>query len=249
MDLTVCSLAERPDLRRKVEALQRRAWPLFMWLGHDEAAERYWSAIFETFAAYQICFLVGGKVIAASHSLPYGWDGSIEGLPAGWDDSLVRGFDHHRAGRAPNTLGVLSMVLSSKHQGQGLSGRMVQEFVHLARRQALDTCIVPVRPTLKHQHLEMAIEDYVAWRRDDGLPWDPWLRVHARLGAETLAIAHASMTYTGTLREWESWTRLKFPESGSYPITGGLVPLEVDRDHDRGTYVEPNVWVRHRVAS
>jgi hypothetical protein len=53
------------------------------------------------------------------------------------------------------------------------------------------------------------------------------------------------MTVEGSVAEWESWTDMAFPESGTYVLPGALVPIEIDRDRDRGTYVEPNVWMLH----
>jgi hypothetical protein len=66
-----------------------------------------------------------------------------------------------------------------------------------------------------------------------------------RLGAEFVAVASASMTIEGTVAGWESWTGMAFPESGAYVVPDALVPVEIDRDADRGLYVEPNVWMRH----
>jgi len=42
---------------------------------------------------------------------------------------------------------------------------------------------------------------------------------------------------------------MRFPDSGSYVAPGALVPVEIDRESDRGLYVEPNVWMRHRLSS
>ena len=89
---------------------------------------------------------------------------------------------------------------------------------------------------------------YMCWERDDGLPLDPWLRVHRRLGAEFLGVAHPSMRITGTVREWEEWTGLRFPESGPYVVPGALQPVEMDLEEDLGVYEEPNVWMRHPVS-
>ena len=91
------------------------------------------------------------------------------------------------------------------------------------------------------------MERYVRWRRDDGLLFDPWLRLHERLGAELLRVAPASMTVDGTVAEWEEWAGLAFPESGEYPVAGALVPVTIDRERDLGRYVEPNVWMLHKV--
>ena len=66
------------------------------------------------------------------------------------------------------------------------------------------------------------------------------------LGGQIIATAPRSQTMTGTVREWEGWTGMVFPSTGEYVIPRGLSTLHIDRDEDRGRYVEPNVWVRHR---
>jgi hypothetical protein len=84
--------------------------------------------------------------------------------------------------------------------------------------------------------------------RDDGLPLDPWLRVHRRLGARFLEVAPESMVIAGTISEWEEWTGMGFPESGAYVVQGALQPVEMDLERDLGVYREPNVWMRHPVG-
>ena len=93
----------------------------------------------------------------------------------------------------------------------------------------------------------MPIARYLTWRRGDGELFDPWLRLHERLGAEILGVCPGSLVVTGTVAEWEQWTGMAFPDSGAYVVDGALVPVEIDREHDRGRYVEPNVWMRHPV--
>ena len=39
--------------------------------------------------------------------------------------------------------------------------------------------------------------------------------------------------------------RAGVPGGGSYVVDGALVPVEIDRERDRGSYREPNVWMRH----
>jgi hypothetical protein len=84
-------------------------------------------------------------------------------------------------------------------------------------------------------------------RAASSLLFDPWLRVHERLGGTILRPEPHSMTITGTVAEWEGWTGMTFPESGGYWFPAGLAPLAVDRDADRGSYREPNVWMLHAV--
>ena len=38
---------------------------------------------------------------------------------------------------------------------------------------------------------------------------------------------------------------MAFPETGAYWFPRGLAPLTIDLDVDRGSYWEPNVWMRH----
>ena len=91
----------------------------------------------------------------------------------------------------------------------------------------------------------MPIERYAGWRRPDGQLFDPWMRVHERLGAAVLKPEPLSLRITGTITEWESWTGMTFPDSGDYWFPGGLATVHIDREHDRGSYWEPNVWMRH----
>jgi hypothetical protein len=117
----------------------------------------------------------------------------------------------------------------------------------VAEERGLRALIAPVRPTLKYLCPLTPMNRYAKWRRKDGLPFDQWLRGHARLGAEFLKVAPKSMTITGSISEWEGWTGVSFPESGPYIVPGALQPVEIDLDRDLGTYEEPNVWMRHPV--
>lgn len=58
--------------------------------------------------------------------------------------------------------------------------------------------------------------------------------------------AERSVVMTGSVVDWERWAGMPFPDSGSYVVPGALAPVMIDRRHDRGELVEPNVWVRHR---
>ena len=60
------------------------------------------------------------------------------------------------------------------------------------------------------------LEDYMRWRREDGQLFDPWMRVHERLGARVVAALPRSMKITGTVREWETGVS---PDFGQDPMT------------------------------
>ena len=116
-----------------------------------------------------------------------------------------------------------------------------------AAARGLSDLVAPVRPSQKHAYPLTPMERYVEWRRDDGKLLDAWLRTHEQAGAELIAVAPASMRITGSVGDWESWTGLRFPDSGRYVVPGALVPVEIDRERDEGVYVEPNVWMHHRI--
>jgi len=54
------------------------------------------------------------------------------------------------------------------------------------------------------------------------------------------------MLITGTVAEWEDWTKMAFPQTGQYVVPAALDLVEIDREQDRGTYAETNLWMRHR---
>jgi hypothetical protein len=58
-------------------------------------------------------------------------------------------------------------------------------------------------------------------------------------------VAAESVRVAGTVAEWEQWTEMAFPETGSYVVPDALVPVEIDRERDEGLYIEPNVWMVH----
>ena len=161
----------------------------------------------------------------------------------------MRGVRDRRQGRRPTALSALLAAVDPARQGRGLSRVVLRAMGALARRHGLGALLAPVRPTLKHRDPLTSMEDYVHWRRADRLPFDPWLRVHVRLGARVLRVAGRSMVIEGRVREWEQWTAMRFPASGRYVVPGALVPITIDRRRDHGRYVEPNVWMLHPLTT
>jgi hypothetical protein len=142
----------------------------------------------------------------------------------------------------------LLAVVDERYQGRRLSGKIVRGMAQAAKRAGLEQLVAPVRPTWKSRYPLIPIERYMYWKRDDGLPFDPWIRLHWRLGAELLGVAASSMEVRGTVSEWEEWTGMALPESGQYVVPGALVPVTIDRERGEGRYVEPNVWMRHALT-
>ena len=116
----------------------------------------------------------------------------------------------------------------------------------LARGAGLSPLIAPVRPSQKDRYPTIPMERYAQWTRTDGSPFDPWIRVHTRLGARIGPVIPRSLHIAGTVGQWESWTQMRFPETGDYVFPAGLATVHIDTDKGVGEYWEPNVWIIHR---
>jgi GNAT superfamily N-acetyltransferase len=241
------TLGERPDLLPALRRLTASVWPPSMeYVHHDAVCGRHWPALDQHFADFQPLLCDGrGRLVAGGYTIPFAWDARRATLPSGVDGVLIRGMSDRRRGRRPTTLSALLAVVDPRLQGRGLSRLVIQAMGTLARRHGLRELVAPVRPTLKHRYPLMPMTDYIGWRDPEGAPFDPWVRVHWRLGARVLQVATRSMVIDGRIREWEEWTGMRFPASGRYVVPGALSPVTIDRRRDRGRYVEPNVWMLH----
>ena len=235
----VFTVAERPDLEGRLDEIAD-PWPEFM--HHDPAVRRWFPVLYERFRDFQFVLYEedADVILGEGCSIPICWDGRTETLPAGVT-VLESGFTEPE----PNVLCALVAVVDPRHQGQRLSGLIVRSMGEAASRASLECLIAPVRPTWKERYPLTPIERYMRWQREDGLPFDPWIRLHHRLGAEILAVAPRSLDVRGSVAEWEEWTGMAFPETGEYVVEGALVPVTIDQERDEGRYVEPNVWMRH----
>jgi hypothetical protein len=117
----------------------------------------------------------------------------------------------------------------------------------LARDAGLKSLVAPARPSWKDRYPLIPIEEYATWRREDDLLFDPWMRVHERLGGRSLRAEPRSMRITGSVADWETWTGMEFPADGDYVFHGGLAHLNVH--DDVGQYWEPNVWMLHSLGA
>lgn len=239
--LETFTAAERPDLWEAMSSTFRDVWPEYNMHGNESG---YFGSLVPQFARFQILLAdrATGEVVARGRTIPFRWDGSLEDLPDGIDAVGRRGMDDP----SPATsLSALSAEVLPSQQGKGLSRRVLQEMATVARRAGLAPLVAPVRPSWKERYPLIPVERYASWTRRDGLPFDPWLRVHARLGGKILKAAPESMRFDAPVGEWEEWTGMAFPDDGDYIFPFGLAPLEVRTGV--GRYWEPNVWVIHRV--
>jgi len=247
--LHLVDASEMPDLLERIDRDLTGEWPEFML--HDPVADRFWAELYSAFPHFQFALLEesSDRLAAAGNCIPFKLPMDGRELPdTGWDATLENGFECLDSGRTPDALSALAITVGAEFRGRGLSDLMLQTMRKLGRNMDMEVLAAPVRPNLKHRYPLIPMEKYMLWRRSDGLPFDPWLRVHIRSGAELKRVCSASMTITGSIREWSDWTGLDFPESGSYVVKDALVPVIADIASDRCTYIEPNIWVVHHLS-
>jgi GNAT superfamily N-acetyltransferase len=238
------SLAERPDLIDPSDQFNGAVWPRYML--ESEVANGLFGRCFSDWPQLQFVQLdPDDRIVSTNNCMPLAWDGTDEGLPSGWEDQVVRSVADHEAGRPLNTLGAMQIVVDPTLRGGGHAGTMLHAMRAAARERGWRALIACVRPTLKSSYPLTPIERYAAWRRDDGQPFDPWIRLHAKLGGRVVRAAPRSMTMRGTVADWEDWTGLAFPDSGEYVLPGATSPLRIDRERDDGVYHDQNVWMVH----
>jgi GNAT superfamily N-acetyltransferase len=242
--LVVVTAGERPDLWDQAEVAFRDVWPEYN--QHGDVSGEYFGALVPRYAHLQ--FLVwdtdAERVVARGRAIPFRWDGTLADLPAGIDAMGLRAVSDPAP---PTALSALAAEVVPDRQGSGVSRLVIGAMADRAAEAGFDALVAPVRPSWKDRYPLIPIEQYATWTREDGLPFDPWVRVHARLGATTLRPEPHSMQITGSVDEWTAWTGMEFPADGGYVFPGGLAPLEV-RDAV-GRYWEPNVWMLHRARS
>ena len=242
--LEVFTAEERPDiweLARDTD-LFHGLWPEYN--HHGNHTGTYFGSLYPELAHLQLVFVDRrtDELVARGRTIAFQWDGTLEDLPEGIDALGIRAVEGTRPG---NALSALAAEVVPGYQGDGLSRLAIEAMKIAAARNGLSPLVAPVRPNRKDRYPLIPIERYAAWQRADGLPFDPWLRVHIRAGGRVIRSAPRSLEITAPIERWKSWTEMEFPDDGEYVFPGGLAPLSV-RD-GVGEYWEPNVWVLHEV--
>ncbi|MGE5268479.1 MAG: hypothetical protein ACM3JG_02280 [Thiohalocapsa sp.] len=253
--LAVATLGERPELRAQVFSAEfAAAVPEF--LRHDPAAELYYAdrAIdrYLDFALAAVDTAEPGRVIARAFSVPVAFRDGTKGrneLPDGGWDAVLRWADADwRAGRRATVVSALEIIVLPPYRGRGVAPLVLSAMIANTWARGFADLYAPLRPSDKHKEPLTPFAEYVARTRPDGLPHDTWLRTHVRAGGRVVKPAPCSMVIAGTLAEWSAWTGLDFAASGALVLPGALTPVHVSQEQDHAVYVEPNLWVHHRVC-
>ncbi|TDD99084.1 N-acetyltransferase [Jiangella asiatica] len=246
-NLVVEPLDRRPELSAVADKLEH-LWPTFM--EKDPMGSLYYTDVERNHPQHVLVAYEPPDVpVAVAYTVPFEFgSGRRTELPDdGWDAVIRWATQDRDRGTEPNLVSALEIAIRPDRRGEGLATVMLAAMRDNVRRLGFTELVAPVRPSAKHQEPHVPIGEYAHRTRPDGLPADPWLRVHARAGAEIVKVAPRSMVITGTLADWRSWTGLPFDTSGEVVVPGALVPVLASVEHDHAVYVEPNVWMRHPI--
>ena len=234
-------------IRKLQSELGSRVWPEFM--QHDSTVLKHWPELYTRFLEYQFALFEDEVLLGVGNSLPLCWEQAFSDLPdQGLDWAMEKADKDYKQGRQPTMLVGLQILINPAYQGRGLSYKMLDLMKDIARGNGLTHVALPVRPRLKSSYPLIPMEDYIRWLDTDNRPFDPWIRVHIKAGGKILHTCHQSMDISGTITEWEEWTRTKFFTSGDYIIDQALVPVHINREKNLGLYKEPNVWFLHETS-
>jgi GNAT superfamily N-acetyltransferase len=243
--IRISTVAERPELAGA--DLDVGGWPEFM--RHNRLSEAFFNRTLTAFP--QVC-LVGatedGSAVADGHAVLLSLDGRPEFPPGGWEQAVVWAFADVDRNVRPTAACALNIGVARQAQGHGLAREMLDAMRTAAARLGIDRLLAPVRPTWKDREPETPMDQYARRVRADGLPYDPWLRTHVRAGGRIVGIARSSWTVAGSLMQWREWTGLPFDRDGSVVVPGALTFVQCNTAGDHAVYVEPNVWVEHRLS-
>ncbi|MER6943539.1 N-acetyltransferase [Nonomuraea sp. NPDC000554] len=246
MSLRITTLAERPEFAADLWEMEH-AWGVFMF--NDPIADLFYPIANTTYAEYVLVAdddTEPGRLAARGCMIPYACED--DELPDdGWDGVIRRGWLARERGEKRDRVSALEITVRRDLLGTGVSPRMVAAMRDTATRLGFAELVAPVRPNQKHLEPHTPMDAYASRTRADGLPSDAWLRVHVRAGGRIVKVAPRSMVVAGTLAEWREWTELPFDRSGPVEVPTALNPVHCSVEHDYAVYVEPNVWVSHRL--
>jgi len=242
---TIVNFKDRSDLRASIIDLDTALWPKFYHVPLENTAI---DLMFNDWSEYQVAaFDEEGKLMGVGLVIPISWDGNNDTLPLGWYAAAQQGIDDWTTRKACTALTAYAIMVDKTFRRRGISNIILQAVLNMARSHGFHSLMVCARPVLKTKYPLIPIEQYAHWTTAKGELFDPWLRVHSRAGANLVRVSPSSVTFRGTISQWQEWTNMEFPASGQYIVEGALAPIIIDHERDLGVYDEPNVWMVHSI--
>ncbi len=238
----ISTVEQCPSLEDSIEQLHASTWPIF--LKKDIYLKKYWKRLYKEYSSFQFGILSSnGELVAAGNTIPIYWDKTKNNLPSSWSRALEMGLEPNNNA---NTLFTLVGVVSEKYRNVGLSYEIIKCMQNIAKTFNYERVLIPVRPALKSKFPLLDLKNYYKKLNDKGDIFDPWFRVHKKMGGEVVRFCENSQYIKATVEDWEKWTGETFSSSDIYIIKGGHTPLKINIDKNIGEYYDTAVWITHK---
>lgn len=226
----------KPDEEDESWAIEDLVWPTFNQMAEGSIAIDY----------DQRFHLVArdpdrDMLVATIDGIEFDWDGDPQNLPdRGWTEIIEKGLEG--TGKT-DWVAALGTSILPEYQQFGLSRILLEKLVSLAKSLGYKGVLAPVRPVYRWRALHLSLDEYADFRLKNGEHFDPWLRVHERIGGEIIGTCPGSAIFTAPVSDWQDWSKMKLPNRGRVLVPNAINYLEIQ--NGIGTLKEDSIWVTH----
>jgi GNAT superfamily N-acetyltransferase len=218
-------------------ALERKVWAPFNWEAEGATGVDY-------FPELHLVAVSAGKIVGTIDGCPLDWDGDPEHLPElGWTgmiEAARRGFED----LSPRWVGAIGTSVDPEFESSGLAGRLLTALRDVALTLGYAGVAAPVRPVSRWRMPQVSLEEYAKARLSDGRHFDPWVRVHERIGGRIVAVCEQSASFVGDHEQWERWLGMRLPVDGRVLAAPRTVDF-LDLFMGVGVLTEGSIWMVH----
>jgi len=184
-----------------------------------------------------------GSLVATIDGIEMQWDGDSKTLPVrGWTEIVEKGISGENIGG--EWVAALGTSVLPEYQQFGLSKKLLEEMVRKVKNLGYKGLVAPVRPIYRWRMLDVSLDQYVNARTSSGEHFDPWIRIHERIGGKIIGVCPGSAVFTAPVLDWSDWSQMKLPKGGQIIVPNAINYLEIE--NGIGTLREDSVWVLHQ---
>lgn len=182
------------------------------------------------------------------------WDGSVDSLPEdGWTGSTITSYKNEMEKIKNNTMVGLFAHVTKKFRDKKLSGELIESMKKLAKKYNYKL-IIPLRPPSRYQkeYCSMDFEKFCNLKREDGMPVDPWFRLHRKLNAKFLKISKTSHQRAMSISTfYKLFGKKNIEKTGYYDfeIFGNWHNIYIDLSLSVVVMNEGCQWVEHNTSN
>jgi GNAT superfamily N-acetyltransferase len=237
LELRLC----RPDELERSYAVENTVWAPFNWEAAGAIVEEAYDP-----ALHLVAVTSDGEIVATINACPINWDGDPATLPAGGWSEIMDRFNRNLIGPSRYASAVGASILPA-YQGGGLAGQLLSGLRDQAFKLGYQALLAPVRPTNRWRMPHLHISEYEHVRLPDGRHFDPWVRVHERVGGRIIGSCAASARFSGSREQWEGWLGMRLPDNGDVLCDRTIGYLKLVAGW--GVLEEDSLWILHEPHS